>query len=86
VRGSAAGAAGEGGEVEGEEKRRWGMTTMIVVLLLYSSFWPHAVPGTYQIVADGVGIVRMDTRTGLVEKCRVEGGRLVCEEIKEGAE
>lgn len=44
----------------------------------YSIMQPSS--GTYQIIKDETGIIRLDTRTGVMERCA--GEPLVCTVIK----
>jgi len=56
------------------------MTALIAVLLIYGAI-PHPNPGTYQIATEGETIIRMDTRTGAMERCSLVGNSLVCKQI-----
>lgn len=44
----------------------------------YSVMQPAS--GTYQIIPDGPNVIRLDTRTGVMERCTVEP--FVCKVIK----
>lgn len=57
------------------------MTVLIAVLLIYSAI-PQTQAGTYQIIVDRGQIIRIDTKSGAFEKCRM-GETLVCTTIKE---
>jgi len=48
----------------------------IIALQLYGAAQP--VAGTYQIAIDSGGIIRLDTRTGLAERCALIDGKLSC--------
>lgn len=50
-----------------------------LALSAYSAVQP--APGTYQIIQDGASIIRVDTRTGVMERCAV-GEVLVCKVIQ----
>ena len=57
------------------------MTALIVALLAYGTFAPREYPGTYQITPTNGAIVRIDTRTGKMERCVVVGTSVTCEQI-----
>lgn len=61
-----------------------GIPEIIVILMAFMA-WPHAQPGTFQIVQDGESIIRTDTRTGAMERCTVAGNALTCEPISVAA-
>lgn len=44
----------------------------------YSVFGQHQNPGTFQAVQDGGSIIRVDTRTGAMERCLVAGNHVQC--------
>lgn len=55
------------------------MTALIAALLIYSAI-PHGPnTGTYAVTTDGPYIVRMDTRTGTMERCTLVGSVVTCE-------
>lgn len=54
------------------------MFAVLIAIAAYSAFMPHANPGTFAVIQDGAGIVRVDTRTGSMERCSLVGNTLTC--------
>lgn len=59
------------------------MTLILIALLAYGAL-PHPAAGTYSFERDGETIVRMDTRSGSMERCTL-GTTLVCEPVQVAA-
>ena len=57
---------------------------ILIALALYGAFAAD-YPGTYQAFAAGGAIIRLDTRTGTMERCVINGTPhglvMACEEI-----
>jgi len=71
-----------GGESDQREEEN-AMEVAIILLLLYQAI-PQPSPGTYMFTQDGTSIVRMDTRTGLMERCSLVGNTLTCRQVVAG--
>ena len=56
------------------------MLLIVAGLLIYSA--AQTPPGIYQVAPVNGAIIRMDTRTGTMERCTV-GSVVVCESVKE---
>jgi hypothetical protein len=54
---------------------------LLIAAMVALQFWGSTQPvvGTYQIAADPSGmLIRLDTRTGLAERCVLNGTALTC--------
>lgn len=61
------------------------METLLIISLvagLFSMSQPSA--GTFTAISDGSTIVRMDTRTGAMERCSLAGNILTCKAVVAG--
>lgn len=56
---------------------------ILLAISLAAGLFSMAQPstGTYTVMQQGGSIVRMDTRTGTMERCSIVGARVSCEEI-----
>lgn len=62
------------------------MQIALIAMLAYSMFGGGPAAGTYQIAAkDDNSIMRMDTRTGKVERCWLKGEALECAPVQQAA-
>lgn len=55
---------------------------VIIALMGYSTLYPHPQPGTYAVSIQGNAVLRADTRTGQLERCRVAGDTIACTPIR----
>jgi hypothetical protein len=51
---------------------------LIISIMAYSAFGQPPGAGTFSAVKDGADIIRMDTRTGTMERCEVDGATVTC--------
>ncbi len=60
------------------------MVVILVVTAVAGLVWSILAPsvGRYALASDPVGVVRMDTKTGAMERCRVLGEALQCKALE----